>query len=533
MADPNNEVIELSRFRAALARARRTHRADAILSEPHAAELVPKLPVQELYYAIQEVGLADAHDLVALASPEQVRGFFDLDVWDRDALDLERMRAWVDVLVAAGPLKLQAAVEALDPEQVALFVQKQARVYDLTLPDDPPPEEPEGHFYPTPDGFYLLDILPEGETGKTVERMIDWLYRADPEHARKWLMAAKWELSSDLEEWSYRWRTGRMSDLGYVDYYEALSIYRYLDPGSVRPDENTIQQVTPSADQGSALPVQLAGALDERSFFARALATFSDQAEIDRLQGLLLLLLNKAMAADLVAPGDVDAAQKTLDRTVGTLGIGLEYLSRGDLVAAGGVLHSVALERVFRVGFSLTLQLRRLADTLVQKGGVFVDQHLLLDEPYASTVRGLRRRMPVVVEDGAERSFRTLTDIRVTAAALEEASQIAPFLHAAIGLTRDSLTAAVEASTLPPAEVHFGTLVRTWAANLLLGREPSIRPIHPRDWRTLRPILEAQPGDQIEAELSRRAPPPAALHRWLASWLSNFSQVLERYSWLK
>src|SRR5437868_15074919 len=95
----DNGVIELSRFRAALARARRTHRADAILAEPDAEALVPKLPVQELYYAIQEVGLADSQDLVALASPEQIRGFLDLDVWQRDQLDEARMRQWIDTLV--------------------------------------------------------------------------------------------------------------------------------------------------------------------------------------------------------------------------------------------------------------------------------------------------------------------------------------------------------------------------------------------------------------------------------------------------
>src|SRR5207244_1676699 len=100
-------------------------------------------------------------------------------------------------------------------------------VYDLSL-DEAPPEEPEGHLYPTPDRFFLLDVLGDGETQKSVERLIDWLYRADLELARRVVMSAKWEQPTDLEEWSYRWRQGRMADLGFVDYYEALGIYRYL-----------------------------------------------------------------------------------------------------------------------------------------------------------------------------------------------------------------------------------------------------------------------------------------------------------------
>ena len=76
----------------------------------------PLLPVQELYYAIEEVGLADAGELVVLASPEQLQGFIDLDVWERDHFDEATMRGWLDALVEVGPTKLAQAIEAIDPE---------------------------------------------------------------------------------------------------------------------------------------------------------------------------------------------------------------------------------------------------------------------------------------------------------------------------------------------------------------------------------------------------------------------------------
>src|SRR4051794_26690466 len=159
MAD--EDIIPLSRWRAALARARRGKKADAILSEPDAARLVPTLPVQELYYAIKEVGLADAEDLLALATAQQVQGFVDLDAWERDHLDERRLNAWIEALSDAGYEKLGAVVADLDPEMMALWLQRQAVIYDLTI--ETVPDEPEGHFYPTPDRFYLLDILVGGE----------------------------------------------------------------------------------------------------------------------------------------------------------------------------------------------------------------------------------------------------------------------------------------------------------------------------------------------------------------------------------
>src|SRR5262245_813673 len=131
---PNDDtIIPLSRWRASLARARRQKRAEAILAEPDVERLVPRLPVQELYYAIKEVGLADAHDLVALATAEQLQGFLDLDVWHKDQLDDLKMEAWVELLVEASPEKLAQAFEGLDAEVVALYLSRHARIYDLEL----------------------------------------------------------------------------------------------------------------------------------------------------------------------------------------------------------------------------------------------------------------------------------------------------------------------------------------------------------------------------------------------------------------
>jgi len=161
-----DDIIQLSRWRAALARARRGRKADAIISEPDAAKLVPSLPVQELYYAIKEVGLADAAELVALATPQQVQGFVDLDAWERDHLDENKLNGWIETLADAGFEKVGSVVDAMDPEVIALWLQRQAVIYDLTLEEVP--QEPEGHFYPTPDRFYLLDILPGGEEGKAL-----------------------------------------------------------------------------------------------------------------------------------------------------------------------------------------------------------------------------------------------------------------------------------------------------------------------------------------------------------------------------
>src|SRR5215813_1482698 len=127
-----DDVILLSRFApAAIAARSASRRVEALLSDRDPAARVAALPVQDLFHIIHELGLADAHELVELATPEQVQGLIDLDAWRGDRLDDAAVVPWLDALVAAGPEKLAPAWRGLDPELTALLLARWVRVYNL------------------------------------------------------------------------------------------------------------------------------------------------------------------------------------------------------------------------------------------------------------------------------------------------------------------------------------------------------------------------------------------------------------------
>src|SRR5438552_597234 len=74
----------------------------------------------------------------------------------------------------------------------------------------------------------------EQEQVAVIIRLVDALYRYDTDLARRLLAAASSELDTELGETASRWQRGRMEDLGFADYSEALEVYRELDLGSVR-----------------------------------------------------------------------------------------------------------------------------------------------------------------------------------------------------------------------------------------------------------------------------------------------------------
>src|SRR6476661_6540277 len=153
---PTN-VIPLSQFRAELGRGRRLRRADALLAERDVESAVRALPGDELYYVLHELGHEDAGPLLAAATADQLQVVFDFALWQRDRIEPDTLAEWAEAIAHAPPERIADWLAGLDAEIVALILRRGARIHDIT--QAPAPEEPEGTFFPTPDGFFVLDVV--------------------------------------------------------------------------------------------------------------------------------------------------------------------------------------------------------------------------------------------------------------------------------------------------------------------------------------------------------------------------------------
>ncbi|HKK00585.1 MAG TPA: DUF6178 family protein, partial [Desulfuromonadales bacterium] len=95
--------------------------------------------------------------------------------------------------------------------------------------------------------------------------------------------------------------------------------------------------------------------------------------------------------------------------------LALEYFAESDVVAAREMLMSCYMEHLFRVGFSVTLQLQRRAGQIAS-----CPIAPYLDGPFRALVEALRRRKPCFfrgiesADQGGERPFATLREVRMT-----------------------------------------------------------------------------------------------------------------------
>src|SRR6185436_16863519 len=159
----------------------------------------------------------------------------------------------------------------------------------------------------TPDSFFVLELPPDDESQRVVTRVVEDLYRADGDLARHTLMSARSEPPAELEEDSYRWRSGRLADLGYVDFYDALDLFRPLEPGQVAIGEDS---QTPIVGEDTRLPVAVAEQVMGRSFLARALAAIDEPARAEQIESQLIVLVNKGLAAGRARPGHAEVVHR-------------------------------------------------------------------------------------------------------------------------------------------------------------------------------------------------------------------------------
>jgi hypothetical protein len=474
----------LARLRAQLAAPRGYKRIDALLSNDDAAGAIAALTPNEIFELVHEVGFEDAQPLIELATPEQFRGCFDLDAWNKDEIQVAALKPWLVGLIEVGFEKVGEVWAGLDAEFRALVLQRQVEIWDTTL-EEGPAEDNDEPIMTTPDRFFMLQLKGDDDTQRLTQRLVEDLYRADADLARHTIMSARSEPAAELEEQSYRWRSARLADYGYVDFYDALELFRPLTPEHVKIGEDT-QERTVTNDEPQKLPIVVAEEVIGRSFLARALAAIDDPTEAERIEGSVMVLVNKVLAAGRAKPGQTEVVKRGALYASATLSLGLETIARIEaqrdganvIAKATQALRSVSLTRLFRVGYTVTHKLAKLALALAPRSQTS-------GSPTKELVAGLCSPRPLFARAADDppmpglRPFEASVDLR-------RAGELLTGLTIRIALVEGFGVDVVAMGLAPEPRPELDDFLRTALARAVVGGELASTALNRADLEKLR-----------------------------------------------
>lgn len=408
---------------------------EQLLSAANATDLVQSLSPVEFMLMLKEV--PDARPLMLqLAQPEQIRLVLDLDCWHKDDLQSSRILEWLEELQRSGIDTFTQALTELDTELLVAFLRQYLRV-QATLP---PEEEDEPRTYEEAlvNELYRAEFInPEDPHNDRIQYLLNFMRAADLDQYNGLMQAAMWEQDSELLEWAYRWKSSRLQDEGFPEYYEALEHHHLVDLQQLAPEPSTVlESPAPpeSAEEVGIVPAYAWSFIPSGSTLERAMTGDFSAEVIERLCWEMVALCNRALIYDQVDFADAAAVRASFERVHARLNIGLDYLGSRDKQPLSYLLHHYALSLIYQVGFTLVMHLYmqavRIQDHLTQHTGVrraypqlitCVLQGLLLPQP--KIFRGLQQPGAVGYND-----FQTLRDITSVIGVLKQI-EVYPAYH--------------------------------------------------------------------------------------------------------
>jgi hypothetical protein len=477
---------------------------DEFLTRADAAHVVRAASFEEVFFTIKHIGLADSLDLLPLVSGKQVRGFIDLDCWRKDTFVRKPLMEWVTAFIQAGPEETMKAISAIDDTLTALFLKDLIHVYEIDR-DDPPTGT---QLIFTPDNRFAVEPFEQGEPTTIGMLILDALFKYNPPLGTQILTKVRYTNRIELEETAYQNKNRRLEMHGFVDYYDAMSIYATSPTGEtkVAADREQPTEDIPGEENPGNLPAVFADSLLGGAFLMKAFEQITDPAESDRFAQELTALGNRILSANLVNLGELESIRPALEEMRDFLTIGLEHLTGGRSELAAQTLRSNYIQTIFKVGFDQLARLREEADRLAHTRGFNVS---MLDESDQQFVEALRRFKPLILDDGRLRSFQSVADVERVRSRLEQLVRmvkvfVVTFPHVRESLRKTFNTVTVQFAVtgkLEPAPVAARDLEKFLEHGFALPKmevDPAIAPFAERWWADLREELEPLAGKPID-----------------------------------
>lgn len=324
-------------------------------------EQLDELSVLDIYSSLLVEEAENIPGIVNKLSDEKLAAVVDLSSWDKDTFNPVNYTTWLKVLMSMEPFDAFREIKRMDRAELILFV---SGVADIKWKE--PEEAAPGNPFVTPDNTFLIypkDNDQETEMFITAVSLINLAYTEDMAFGRSICVDVMSTAYSELEEECFRFKNARLSDEGVPAYLEAMELYHYEDPTKLLAriikmiGDNAFKKHPPVKDyilsQHAVMPKSQWDSVMSIS------PELYDNVKIE-LGALLTasIVLNNALDMNPVNMSD------TAKRSVSYFKIGLELIKEHYKGSIDELLKYVELKLIFRLGFSLLVDLKKNANNV-------------------------------------------------------------------------------------------------------------------------------------------------------------------------
>ncbi len=471
-------------------------KAKLIINSPYPEGLVKNLPPQELFLTLKASSLDLVVELLSYAKGSQIQFLFDIDTWYKDRIKADRIASWIILLFEAGEDKVLEWLRIADWDYLIAIFQKFIKVYKR--PDDMELIEAMDFLPPyTLDDFYYVDFKNES-LEIYFRRMLEIIKSELPDIYFALMESIIWEIPAEVEERAYRWRNGRLADEGIPEYFEALDVYTAIHPKSLRKIDPKYLALEGEVQPSINIMVYSG---PEELFIFKVLELIDNPDQINRLKKELSWVANKVIIVDNIVIDDIEQVKKSLDKVWGSLSIGLEYLSSGNLEVAKKFLEEHFLEDIFRIAQTVLRDLRRFALHMVKSKDFDPAILRYLDQPYKGYLQGIlvnklnkvKLFQPHKIGTSEEYTiFRRIDEINTVRRYIEEINYIAPVIGKIFGSPLTWINEVNQPERNFDAKfITWSSLILTALANWIYKKEFVFKALPKSVWKEiLQELLE-------------------------------------------
>lgn len=369
-------------FWARLSAAEVKRRVQELLAAPDTAAAVQALPPVEYAVLLKEAPESRAA-LLAMAQPEQNRTVLDFDCWHKQNLRSTRVLEWLDDLRESGLDSFLDTLGILDNELLVTALNQHVRVH-AALPIEEE-EEPKPYHEVLSNELYRVEFIdPDSPWNERIQRLLAFLRQADLDIYHGLMQGVMSGIQIESEEWAYRWKSGRLQDEGFPDYYDALEAYRIVDdPPSLGPEYLEAPGRPENAEESGIVPSYAWSMTPSGSLLAQALNGQFSIDTLDRLCWEMVGLCNRELVIDQIDFADAAAIKASLRRVHAAVNLGLEYLCNLHSQPPDALLGAHSLHAICHTGITLVIGLRQRANRI---------------QTHLNRTPGMRRALPGVAQ---------------------------------------------------------------------------------------------------------------------------------------